>query len=221
MAAVAYEPMTVMVVDDHPLIQNGMGALLDAEPWVDKVLLASTKQDACRLAVNARPGLAVVDLGLPDSQGVELIEQLRRSVPECVVVVLTMTSDEAMVRRCLRAGARGYVLKDTRPDAVLRALAAVVEGAVVLGPRVRAEVLTARDVPVHAPPLDRLSPRELELLRRLGAGASNCEIARAMGVAEKTVRNRLSGIYVTVGVADRVQAALLAKDRGLLDHSEG
>lgn len=206
----------VLLVDDHPLVRHGLRLLLEAEPWVDRVVEAATAGEAARLATTARPDVAVVDLGLPDSDGVELIRLLRRVVPECRTLVLTMTRDEASVRACLAAGAAGYMLKDTAPRAVVNAIRTVLDGGLVLGPRVTAGPAGAgRDGPLP-PPLDRLAPHDIQLLTLLAEGNRNGEIARALGISEKTVRNRLSGILARLGVADRVQAALLARDKGLL-----
>jgi DNA-binding NarL/FixJ family response regulator len=207
-----------MIVDDHPVLRRGLAALLGAEPWAGRVVEAGSVADAARLAVLERPGLAVVDLGLPDGSGTDLIRRIRSSVPDCIVVVLTMTPDDTTVQTCLAAGARGYLLKHTPPSALLRALHTAAEGGVVLGPEVGSGALGRAERSSRPPaPLDRLSPRDLALLKLLGEGRSNGEISRTVGVSEKTVRNRLSAVYSALGVADRVQAALLAREKGLLD----
>jgi two-component system nitrate/nitrite response regulator NarL len=160
--------------------------------------------------------VAVVDLGLPDYDGVELVRRLRQAVPHCPILVLTLTRDEASVRRCLDAGANGYVLKETAPDVVVNAVRAVHDGGLVLGPRVTARPLASRGEGALPAPLDRLSARDLRLLVLVAKGQRNAQIARALGISEKTVRNRLTGILDALGVADRLQAALLARDKGLL-----
>lgn len=208
-------PVTVLIVDDHPLIRHGLSALLEVEPWVSEVLAASNAREALELAVTRSPRLAIVDLGLPDVTGTELISRLRRARPDCPLLVLTMNSEDSAVRACLVAGASGYVLKGSPPEIVLRAAQTVAEGGLVLGPEVKAAALADTDAPKLAEPLNRLTPRDLELLTHLAEGSSNREIARALGLSEKTVRNRLSGIFVTIGVVDRVQAALVARDHGL------
>jgi DNA-binding NarL/FixJ family response regulator len=207
---------TVLIVDDHPLVRHGLSALLAHESWVGRVYEASTAGEALELAVTHRPGVAVVDLRLPDYDGVELVRRLRRSAPECLVLVLTMTRDESAVRSCLDAGASGYVLKETAPQAVVHAIRTVSDGGLVLGPQVRARAAAPRPAADLPPPLDRLAPRDVRLLTLLAEGQRNGQIAHALGISEKTVRNRLSGILVLLGVADRVQAALLARDKGLL-----
>ena len=215
MTPTAGGPITVLIVDDHPLIRHGLSALLELEDWVGEVLAASTAQEGLELAVSRSPGLAVFDLGLPDKQGTELIVLLRRARPDCALLVLTMNSEESVVRACLLAGANGYVLKGSPPQVVVRAAQTVADGGLVLGPEVRTAPLTEADAPKLPEPLSRLTARDLDLLARLAEGSSNREIARALGLSEKTVRNRLSGVFLTLGVADRVQAALLARDHGM------
>lgn len=208
-------PVTVLLVDDHPLVRRGLGALLGLEPWVGRVVEAGTVADGARTAVLEGVDVAVVDLGLPDGDGVDLVRQLRRA-PGCPVLVLTMTRDSAgVVQGCLDAGATGYVLKDTAPAVVVRAVRSVLDGAVVLGPDV-----THRPAPARTrwpAPLDRLSPTEIRMLTLVAQGRTNPEIGHELGVAEKTVRNRVSMMLATLGVADRLQAALLARELGLLE----
>jgi len=216
-AAANPAPVTVLIVDDHPVVRHGLAALLANEVWAGRTVDASGVVEAARLAIIERPRLAIVDLQLPDGTGLALIPRLRTTVPDCAIVVLTLTTDESAVDACLSAGARGYLRKDTAPQALLLALRTVAEGGTVLGPGVGAGVLGPGPTGGAPAPLNRLSPRDLTVVRLLGEGRSNSEIARQINVSEKTVRNRLSMIYSVLGVADRVQAALLAREKGLLD----
>jgi DNA-binding NarL/FixJ family response regulator len=127
-----------------------------------------------------------------------------------------MADDEEVVARALRAGARGYLVKETDPDTIVEALHTVAAGGVVLGPRIGPSVLASmRRAPAQLPaPFDRLTMRERDILARLASGESNARIARQLGVTEKTVRNQLSSVFAKLEVADRVQAALLARDAG-------
>ncbi len=205
---------TVLLVDDHPLLRRGLAALLSLESWVEQVVEAGSVADGAREGALAAADVAVVDLGLPDGDGVELIRRLRRS-PGCPVLVLTMSRDG--VRACLDAGATGYVLKSSPPDVVVRAARTVLDGGLVLGPDVAAHAV-GRPVPARLPPpLDRLSDTEVRLLALVAAGWSNPQIGRELGLAEKTVRNRVSHVIGVLGVRDRVQAALLARDAGLTE----
>jgi len=205
----------VLLVDDHPMIRHGMSALLGLEPWVGRLLEAGTFAEALALAVTQNVDAAVVDLGLPDGDGVGLVRRIRASVPGCAVVVLTMTRDEATVRTCLEAGAGGYVLKESAPESLIDALRTVLGGGVYLGPNVGTDLLAGlrRDIP---PPFDLLTPRELHIVVLLASGLATADIARKVSVTEKTVRNQLAAALPKLGVADRVQAVLLARDLGLL-----
>jgi two-component system, NarL family, nitrate/nitrite response regulator NarL len=208
------QPVAVLLVDDHPLIRRGLAALLALEPWVLRVVEAGSIADGAREGAIEAVDVAVVDLGLPDGDGVELVTRLRRA-PGCPVLVLTMNGDESAVRACLTAGATGYVLKSSPPDVVVRAARTVLDGGLVLGPEVAGAALPARPATRLPPPLDRLSPTDLRLLGLVAQGRTNARIAREMEIAEKTVRNRLSRVLDLLGVQDRVQAALLARDLGL------
>jgi two-component system nitrate/nitrite response regulator NarL len=209
--------VTVLMVDDHPVLRHGLAALLAAEDWAGRVVEAGGAVEGARLAILERPRLAIVDLGLPDGSGIGLITRIRQAVPDCAIVVLTMTTEDAAVEASLSAGARGYLLKDTPPHALVLALRTAAEGGTVLGPGIGAGAFGRGTKAEISAPLNRLSPRDLTVLRLLGEGRGNSEIARQINVSEKTVRNRLSTIYSVLGVADRVQAALLAREKGLVD----
>lgn len=191
-----------------------MVALLGGESWVGRLIEAGTMAEALKLAVIEQPNAAVVDLGLPDGDGVVLLRQLRRAVPGCALLVLTMTRDESTVHACLEAGAAGYLLKESAPESLLPSLRTVLDGGLVLGPHVAPGTLTRvrRVVPA---PFDVLTPRELHHVGLLASGLSGPQIADMLGVAEKTVRNQMAGILAKLGLADRVQAALLAREAGL------
>lgn len=194
-----------------------MSALLRAETWIDRVVEAGTVAEARRVATLDRPAVAVVDLGLPDGDGTELVRDLAGIAPGCVALVMTMTEDAGTVRAALAAGAHGYLLKDADPGLVVAAVRTVAAGGRVLGPRVddgRAPVGAARRPP---PPFDALTPRELRLAMLLADGCTTRQIAETLSVSEKTVRNQVASVLAKLGVADRVQAALLARRVGLSD----
>ena len=206
----------VLIVDDHPVVRRGLRALLANEPWVDEIIEASTVAEALKEAVTSSADVIAMDVGLPDGDGLEATRKIRQVRPEAKILILTMSNDEEIVARALRSGANGYVLKDTDPDAIVDALKAIAEGGVVLGPRIGLTMLTTlRHAPVDLPePLRQLTLREREILSHLVKGSSNALIARHLGLSEKTVRNQLSMIFTKLKVADRVQAALLARDVG-------
>lgn len=206
---------SVLVVDDHPIVRQGMVSLLAAEPWVGAVREAAGVAEARRSLTTAPPDLAVVDLTLPDGDGIELIRELPRTAPGCHALVLTMTNEAPAVRAVLSAGARGYVLKDSAPELIVAALRTVAAGGRVLGPRV--DDGAAARPPAAAPPFDRLNPRELRLVRLIAAGHGNRQIADRLTLSEKTVRNQIALITAKLGVPDRLQLALLAHRAGLTD----
>lgn len=206
----------VLVVDDHPVVRRGVAALLSAEAWVSEVLEADSVALAEQLAAEYPVRLAVVDIGLPDGDGVDLTRRLRAAHPELAVLVLTMTAEPDLARAVLSAGGSGFLVKETDPEVLLGALRTVRDGGLVVGPHLpdARQVLAepVRDLPR---PFDRLTPRELQLARLVAAGAGNAQIARRLSITDKTVRNQLSTVLVKVGAADRVQLALLARDHGL------
>ena len=207
----------VLVVDDHPVFRRGLCAVLAGETWVRDVVEADCVRDAVRSAADETVDVVAMDVGLPDGDGIDATRRILATRPGLAVLMVTMTDDQDTVARALRAGARGYALKETDPETLVDALRTVAQGGVVLGPRVGPAVLDAlRAAPATLPaPLDRLSARERQLLEQLTRGRSNAQIARALGLSEKTVRNQLSTVFTKLEVGDRVSAALLARDLGL------
>jgi DNA-binding NarL/FixJ family response regulator len=207
----------ILIVDDHPVVRRGLRSMLEAEPWVAEVVEAETVAQAVMEAVTGEVDVVAMDIGLPDGDGVEATRRILQARPKAKILVVTMVDDEDAVSRALRAGARGYMLKGTDPDTLVDALCTVASGGVVLGPEVGPTLLTTlqgsqAELP---PPLNKLTPRERDILSRLAAGDSNPQIARRLGLSDKTVRNQLSVVFTKLGVAGRVQAALLARDAGM------
>jgi two-component system, NarL family, nitrate/nitrite response regulator NarL len=201
----------VLVVDDHPVFRRGLRTMLEIEDWVEEVLEAATATEAFQLAVTHHADVIVMDLALAKDSGIEVTRRIVRALPEAKVLVLTMSDDERHVQDALSSGACGYLLKDTEPDMVIDALRTVAGGGIVLSGR---GVLAAfQRAPAELPPpFDQLNPRERAILRYLAEGETNARIARRIGVSEKTIRNQLSVIFGKLGVRDRVQAALRARD---------
>ncbi|MFY1696703.1 response regulator [Solwaraspora sp. WMMA2101] len=223
----------VLIVDDHPVVRRGLRAMLDGEPWVARVLEAASCADALATVAHEQVTVVAMDIALPDGDGVQAAARILRHRPGTAVLMLTMADDDALVARALQAGARGYLLKDTDPDVVVDALRTVAAGGLVLGPGVRLTGL-ADPAPAGLPgltgrspagsagsaarlpsPLHQLTAREREILRHIAAGEGNAQIARRFGVSDKTVRNQVSAVFAKLGVSDRVQAALLARDAGM------
>ncbi|HWS38058.1 MAG TPA: response regulator transcription factor [Actinoplanes sp.] len=202
---------SVLVVDDHPVVRRGMAALLAQEPWVGDVHQAGTLAEARQAADTHPPGLAIVDLRLPDGNGTELVRRLSRASPACPCLVVSMSADSRAVRSALDAGAGGYLLKDAEPEIIVAAARTVAAGGNVFGPGV-----TRGDSGRPPTPFDALNPRELRLLLLLADGHSSRAVAEQLTIAEKTVRNQISAVLTKVGARDRAQAVLMAYRAGLV-----
>lgn len=209
-------PPVALVVDDHPVFRAGLVALLSGQPWLGRVVEADTVASALQVAARDRPGVAILDLGLPDGDGIELTTRLRELLPGCRVLILTMTSSGDTARTALAAGASGYLVKETDPDTVVSALRTVASGGLVLGPHLDATAVLADDSRRPPAPFHRLSAREVQVVRLVAAGLTNAAIATRLHLAEKTIRNQVSAILDRTGAADRIQLALLAREVGLV-----
>jgi two-component system nitrate/nitrite response regulator NarL len=212
----------VLVVDDHPILRRGLLALLEPLPWVASITEASTVADALAAFRQGPVDLVAMDVGLPDGDGVEATRRLLSAHPRLAVLIISLSGDDEVVARALSAGARGYVLKDAAPHVVVDALRTVAEGGVVLGPGINPGALRSPGSGGHPavqklpPPFDALTPRELQILSGIAAGKTNERIAREVGVTPKTIRNQVSTVMAKLGVSGRVQAALLARDAGVV-----
>ena len=207
----------VLIADDHPLVRQGLQAALAPLPEVEVVAEAATGQAAIREAVLHRPDVVVMDLQMPELNGIDATRELARAVPTAAVLVLTMYDDDDSVFAAMRAGARGYVLKGAEQQEIARAIAAVAAGEAIFGPAVAARVLTYFATPpaTTSAPFPELTAREREVLDLLAAGRTNHQIADHLGLSGKTVANHLSAIFAKLQVADRTQAILRARDAGL------
>jgi two-component system, NarL family, nitrate/nitrite response regulator NarL len=206
----------ILIVDDHPIVRRGLRAMLAVEPWVEDVFEAATVEEAVREAVCQRVDVIAMDVELPDGNGVDATRTILRRCPDARVLILTYTNDEDVVDRAMRAGAAGYVLKETDPDDVVDALRIVGNGGRVMGPKISSSLQGRHQLPADLPPpFNKLTTRELDIVVRLECGDSNATIAKHLGVSEKTVRNALSTVFNKLAVADRTQAALLAQRYGI------
>ena len=206
----------VLIADDHPLVRQGLQAALAPLPEVEVVAEAATGSGAIREAVLHRPDVVVMDLQMPELNGIDATRELTRAVPTTAVLVLTMFDDDDWVFAAMRAGARGYVLKGAEQQEIARAISAVAAGEAIFGPAVATRVLTYFATPPHPPtPFPELTAREREVLDLLAAGQTNHQIAEQLGLSGKTVANHLSAIFAKLQVADRTQAILRARDAGL------
>ncbi|MGG5259954.1 response regulator [Phycicoccus avicenniae] len=202
----------VLVADDHQLVRAGVRTLLDAEPDITVVAEARDGAEAVESAVGTDPDVVLMDLSMPGVDGVEGTRGVLARCPDTRVLVLTSFSDRERVREVLAAGAIGYVLKDSEPADLLSAVRAAAAGHVPIDPRVAVALLPASGDPVRDGVVAGLSPRETEVLRLVAQGLANKQIARALGITERTVKAHLGRVFREIGVLDRTSAALWARD---------
>ncbi|USQ74768.1 response regulator [Ornithinimicrobium cryptoxanthini] len=226
----------VVLADDHRLFREGVASLLQRAPDLDLVGSAASGEEAIALVDELGPEVVLMDLNMPGLGGIAATRELRARHPEVGVVVLTMLEDDASVFAALQAGARGYVLKDAERGDLVRAIRAVASGEALLGAPVAQRVLDqfGAEPAAPAPPtptpathvateppgdtsLDRLTPRELEVLRLIAAGQRNSDIAETLVISHKTVGNHISSIFAKLHIRDRVHAVLRARQAGLGD----
>jgi len=198
----------VLIVDDHPVFRRGLAALITSAGY-DVVGEAAGFAEAIALARTTAPEVVLMDLGLPDGSGVDATARIVGERPGTRVIVVTMFDDEGTVREALDAGAAGYVVKDAMPTEILAAVAAAVEGAVVLGSGVARS--TGRLVPTPAPDPFGLTPRERDVLDLVIRGLGNRQIAERLGLSGKTVANHVSMLLVKCGATDRVELGRIAR----------
>ncbi|KKD06421.1 response regulator [Streptomyces sp. WM6386] len=208
----------VLVADDQQLIRDGIAALLSIRPGITVVGTAVNGREAVEKAVELGPDVVLMDVRMPELDGVEAVAVLRGRAPECRVVMLTTFDDEEYVVQALRAGASGYLLKDLPAEELAQAIRLAHAGVTQLDSSVAARLAAALphatpDPPVAAP---ALSPREIDILRLVARGRTNREIAAQLYLSEGTVKNHISRILSRLALRDRTQAALRARDLGLL-----
>ncbi|WP_427384336.1 response regulator [Janibacter sp. G56] len=205
----------VVLVDDHPVVLAGLSALVDADPTMEVVATAGTVADALAWSVQPEPQVCVLDLRLPDGDGVALGQRLREQWPAVKLVILTMTHEPATVLRSLAAGVDSYLVKDSPPDELLDAIRATASGSVVLSSGASASVRVAASAVPDTNVLERLDARDREILGLLAQGLSTHQVASRVFLAPKTVRNRVSEMLAKLEVATREDALTLARSAGL------
>jgi DNA-binding NarL/FixJ family response regulator len=203
----------VLLVDDHALLRAGMARLLDLADDVTVVGSAGSGAEALEAATVLQPDVVLMDLSMPGMSGVEATRRLLAVRPDTAVVVLTSFADPDLIVDALDAGAVGYLLKDAEPDGLVGAVRSAARGESPLDPRAARVVLTSRSRPA---PASVLSGREKEVLVLVAEGLANKQIARVLGIAERTVKAHLTSIFNQIGVTDRTSAALWAYRRGLV-----
>src|SRR5919199_2923392 len=203
----------VLVADDHEVVRQGLRTFLELDPELEVVGDAADGREAVRLANRLRPDVVLMDLLMPEMDGIAATRIIRRELPDTEVVALTSVLEDEKVVGAVRAGAIGYLLKDTKAAELRQAIKAAAAGQVQLSPKAAARLM--REVVAPERP-EALSERETEVLRLLARGLANKEIARELAIAEKTVKTHVSSILGKLGVQSRTQAALYAGRIGLV-----
>jgi DNA-binding NarL/FixJ family response regulator len=211
------KPIRLLIADDHPVFRFGLKALLETEDDIDVVGEATTGTEAVALAAEYRPDVILMDLNMPELNGLDATRRILAVHPEAGILVITMFDDDS-VFAAMRAGARGYVLKGAEGEETLRAIRAVANGEVIFSPAVAARVVQFL---AHPPvedaglPFPELTPRERDVLDLMAAGLTNAAIAGRLVLSPKTVRNHVSNIFGKLQVADRAEAIIRAREAGL------
>ncbi len=216
------EKLTVLLVDDHALVRQGVRAFLETEPDIVVVAEAASGEEAVRLAAEHAPDVALMDLVMPGLDGVEATRRLTRASPRTRVIMLTSYHEDEHIVPALRAGALSYLLKDVGPEDLVAAVRNAAAGEVVLHPRVASRVVRElrgerRDA---IDPWHELSDREVEVLRLVAEGLSNAEIAARLVIGEKTVKSHVSNILGKLQLADRTQATAYAWRQGIVRRAD-
>ena len=212
------DKVNILIVDDHTLFRTGVRRMLEAEEDMHVVGEAATGREALEQARQLVPDVILMDIKMPDLDGVAAARTLHREMPHVGIIFVTMFEDDEFIFQGLQAGGRGYILKDAGPETMLRAIRAVAHGESLLGSTVAEKVMRQFSaLPGKQTHLfDDLTPREIEVLKLVAEGKSNKEIAQALTISEKTVKNHINNIFSKLHVNDRSQAMLYAIRKGLV-----
>jgi DNA-binding NarL/FixJ family response regulator len=215
------ETLRVLIADDHPLFRHGIAALLVASPEFQVVGEARSGEEVVTLAEQLQPDVILMDIRMPGISGIDATRKILHTSPHIRILMVTMSEDNASVFAAMRAGARGYVLKEAQKDDMLRAIRAVGRGEAIFSPAVASRLIDFFAAPMPlAPPLafPELTEREREILTLIAQGHSNPAIAERLVLSSSTVRNYVSNIFSKLQVVDRAQAIIRAREAGLGYH---
>lgn len=209
----------IYLIDDHPIVREGFAMAVATEPDMTVVGQASTAADALRETAALKPDVVIVDLNMPDRDGIELLGALRAQLPRAKLLVLSSYDDEFRVAEALRAGAQGYLVKTSKLDEVIDGIRRVAAGGSPLSPKIQGAVVRAMRKPVGegSGGLDALTPRERQVLRLLAAGISTRETAARLTISPKTVETHRVRIYAKLGCKSAVELTRIAVRTGLIE----
>lgn len=211
------ESIRVLIADDHTLFREGLVALMDSIEDIEVIATVEDGVQAIEKAGALQPDVILMDIQMPEVNGIEATRRIIQASPHIGVIVVTMFEDDDSVFAAMRAGARGYILKGADQNDMLRAIRAVARGEALFGPTIATRLMNYFSAPMPAPPqaFPELTAREVEILELIGHGMNNPEIAQKLTISMKTVRNHVSNIFNKLQVTDRVQAAIRAREAGL------
>jgi DNA-binding NarL/FixJ family response regulator len=212
------DSLRILIADDHPLFRKGMRTLLMATADTEVIGEATTGQEVIELAAALQPDVILMDLQMPGVNGIEATRQILQDSPNIRILVVTLFEDDASVFTALRAGARGYILKDAKEDEILRAIRAVGSGEAIFSPAIATRLMEFFATPRPSASKEifpTLTDREREILQLIARGSTNHDIARQLVLSVKTVNNYVSNIFSKLQVTDRAQAIIRARDAGL------
>jgi DNA-binding NarL/FixJ family response regulator len=209
--------ITILIAEDHPLYRKGMRSLLDSLPDFEVVGEAASGQSAVQQAAELQPDIILMDLQMPEGSGLEAIRTVTSASPNIRILVVTLFEDDDSVFAALRAGARGYLLKDSDEDELVRAIRAVANNEAIFSPAIANRVLSYFAAQPSLPKtlFPGLTDREREILRLIAHGDSNAQIAGKLSLSQKTVSNYVSNIFSKLQVADRANAIIKAREAGV------
>jgi DNA-binding NarL/FixJ family response regulator len=215
--------MRILLVEDHPMFRDGLARMLDSVEEFEVVGEAVTGEEAVQLAQQLKPNIILMDLNLPKMSGIEATKQIIQDQPDIGILVLTMYDDDSSVFAAMRAGARGYLLKEANRNEIIRAIHAVGDGEAIFSPTIARRMMyyfEAKSKQVQVDVFPQLTEREREVLDHIARGKNNAEIAIVLGLNQKTVRNHVSNILSKLHASDRAHAIIMAREAGLGKDSE-
>jgi DNA-binding NarL/FixJ family response regulator len=212
------EPLRILIVDDQTITRSGLRTLLESSSGLEVIGEAANGAEAVNMAADLQPDVILMDLKMPVLNGIEATRMIHRCSPHISILVVTIFEDDTSVFPAIRAGARGYLLKDTGQSELIRAIHTVANGGVIFSPGIANRVLQyLSDPPSNLPStvFDELTSREREILDLLAGGYSNSEIAEQLVLSPKTISNNVSNVLIKLQAADRAKLILMARDAGL------
>jgi len=217
------ESIRILIADDHELVRQGLEALLSKTPGMEIVAQAKNGEEAVELALSKNPDIILMDLLMPIKNGIEATREIKKSAPDAKILIITSFSEDEKVFQAIKAGALGYLLKDSSPQELLEAIENICNGRMSLHPHIALKLIDELNKPpdVELPATEEpLTEREIEVLKLVAKGLSNQDIAEKLVVSERTVGSHVSNILSKLHLANRTQAALFALRKGYTDLNE-